>query len=143
MKIFNLFLKKLGAYGSLVFLILLIIGTRTFWDQERKIIPHVMEFNMYLYSFSAPDGTEFPDISLIVGDETIILDKDKLKTTSMGYIHLSDRWDFFSPLYNSYFCDSRISEILGYKILPKFKISISYLKNYSEDVIYTQEIICI
>ncbi len=142
MSVLNFFIKKLGGYGFAIFLILLIFGTRTFWDHERRIIPHVMEFNMYLYSFSANDGTEFPDVSLSIDGEAISLDKEKLKTTSMGYIHLSDRWDFFPPLYSSYFCDPKVSEKLGYKIVPKFKIEISYIKNYSENVSYVQEIRC-
>ena len=142
MSIFKTFIEKLGIYGFVTFSILLIFGTRTFWDLERRIIPHVMEFNMYIYSFSATDRTEFPDISLSFGEETYFLDKEKVKTTSMGYIHLSDRWDFFPPLYESYFCDLKVSEKLGYKIFPKFNLEISYIKNYSEKILYRQEITC-
>ena len=134
--------RSLGLYGSIVFFVLLAFGLRTFWDTNRVFIPHVLEFNMYVHSFSADDGTDLPDIKVMLEDHEITLDKEELKSTTMGYLHLSDRWDFYPPLYDSYFCDSGVAEKLFYDRSKLKKIEISYVKNYSSIVVYKQEIKC-
>ncbi len=135
-------LNNLQLPGAIIFVLLLIIGLRAFWDSNRYFIPHVLEFNMYIHSFSSEDGTEFPDVKITNVDGVFKLDKAKIKLTSMGYIHLSDRWDFYPPLYDAYFCDADIAEVLGYKISKDIHLEISYIKNYSEVIRHQQELEC-
>jgi hypothetical protein len=106
-------MSNLGGVGLGIFLITLIFGLRTFWDDERKLLPHVMEFNMYLFSFQAEDGTDLPDVYLRLNGNEIFVQKAAIKETVLSYIHLSDRWDEYPPLFRAYFCSEIFLDQIG------------------------------
>ena len=134
--------SKLQLSGTIATFLILIFGSRTFWDTERFFIPHVFEFNMYLFSISADDNTDLADITITNNGNVLLLDKDAILDSALGYLHLSDRWEFYAPLYNDYFCSSLVAQKLGYKLSGEDYIEISFIKNYSEKVSYRQKINC-
>ena len=133
---------KLQLSGVIMTFLILSFGSRTFWDTERFFIPHVFEFNMYLFSISADDGSDLADISIINNGIILPLDKDAILDSALGYLHLSDRWEHYAPLYDDYFCSSLVARKLGYKLSGQDYIEISFIKNYSEKVLYRQKIVC-
>jgi len=134
---------RLGAFGTICLLIILAIGLRNFNVTVTSNTPHVMSFNMYQHSISAKDGSELPDIDLKVGQDEVSFTKAQIAKTTMGYLHISDRWKFYPNLYQDYFCSKKVSDYLGY--VPKhklLKVKISYIKNYQQEVIYEEKFLC-
>lgn len=135
--------QKLTWAGVVTFIGLMIIGTRTFWDTDRSLIPHVFEFNMYQHSISSPDlTTDMPEIGVVTTEGNQPFDFSKTKNLTMGHIHLSDRWDFYPPLYRDFFCNPKIKEALQIDTKTAFRIYIKYIKNRKEPIQYEQTIAC-
>ena len=141
-RIIRQILNSLQIQGVLISILILMIGLRSYWDDERLVIPHVLEFNMYVHSISANDGTDLPDIKLSNSENTYFLDKEAISRSALGYIHLSDRWEFYPPLYDAYFCDSEISKKLGYDLSLPLVLEINYIKNYTEQVSFKHKLSC-
>jgi hypothetical protein len=133
---------NLQPWGLVAAFLVLSFGSRTFWDTERFFIPHVFEFNMYLFSISADDDSDLADITIINNGIVLPLDKGAILDSALGYLHLSDRWELYPPLYTQYFCSSSVARKLGYKLSGEDYIEISFTKNYSEKVLYRQKIEC-
>jgi len=98
---------------------------------------------MYIHSISADDGSDLPDVKIINPESTLTLNKGEILDSALGYIHLSDRWDFYPPLYDAYFCNSNIVKKLGYILSDETVVEISYVKNYSETIVHRQRLNCI
>lgn len=135
-------MSNLGGVGLGIFLITLIFGLRTFWDDERKLLPPVMEFNMYLFSFQAEDGTDLPDIYLRLKGSEIFVEKEKIKATVLSYIHLSDRWDEYPPLFSAYFCSDIFLNKIGASRDMVEQVTIKYYVNRKTLKSFTSAIEC-
>ena len=131
--------------SKFLFCVILIFGLRTFYDSERNFIPHVMEFNMYVYSMSSKDkSTDLPDVSVVTQSGNYYeLSPEKLSSLSLGYIHLADRWDFYSPLIEHFFCDKRIYEIIPANNEQIKSVKIEYLKIFKTMIQFEKDLQCL